>query len=86
MTNPPASFCPSHLHRRDVAPQSGHQPPANTRQSELAGHAACSYVPKCPGGSSLPAPPPVQESNVDKRGGLGRGWGRKRKREVSHLT
>lgn len=57
MTNPPASFCPSHLHHRDVAPQSGHQPPANARQSELAGHAACSYVPKCPGGSSLPRPP-----------------------------
>lgn len=82
MTNPPASFCPSHLHHRDVAPQSGHQPPANTRQSELAGHAACSYVPKCPGGSSLPAPPRLfrNQTWTNEVGWGGGGGGRGRER------
>lgn len=81
MTNPPASFCPSHLHHRDLAPQSGHQPPANTRQSELAGHAACSYVPKCPGGSSLPPPCLFRNqtwTNEVGWGGGGGGRGRER--------
>lgn len=52
---PSCSLPPTTFTSRDVASQSGHQPPANARQSELARRASCSRVPNRPGAPPCPS-------------------------------